>query len=305
MNLQTFKEKKEEFINFLDIEKNLSKHTKSAYSSDLDQFIIFWNRLEETIPTSVQNAINRFFIHLFNKKINSSSIARKISCFKSLQKFLSRSGLKLNIHLTRPRLEKKLPVYLSIQEIINLLDVQEYKLPTKSPLREKAILELLYATGIRCSELVNIKFQDIDFNQKTILIKGKGNKERISLFNNTTKEKIINYIDVERAPIEKPSEYLFLNNRNEQLSTRSIQRTLKMFRKFLNVEKSITPHKIRHSFATHLLNKGVDIRTLQELLGHKSLSSTEKYTHVTLGHLTEICNTLHPINFMDYDDESE
>lgn len=305
MTLQEFKIKKEEFISFLEVEKNLSKHTKSAYNSDLDQFIFFWNKLEQAGPTSIKNTIDRFFIYLFNKRINSSSIARKVSCFKSLEKFLKRSEIKLDLHLTRPRLEKKLPVYLSIQEITNLLDVHAYKLPTKCPLREKAILELLYATGIRCSELVNIKMQNIDFNQKTVLVKGKGSKERIALFNNTTKEKILNYIEVERSAIEHPSEFLFLNNRDEQLSTRAIQRTLKMFRKFLNIEKSITPHKIRHSFATHLLNKGVDIRTLQELLGHKSLSSTEKYTHVTLGHLTEICNTLHPINFMNSDDNSE
>ena len=305
MNVEEFKIKKEEFLNFIEIERNLSKHTKSAYNSDLDQFINFWKNLEQLKPTILKNALDRFFIHLFNKKINSNSIARKVSCFKSFEKYLKRFNTKLDLNLIRPRLEKKLPVYLSIQEIVNLLDVDNYILPTKSPLREKAILEMLYATGIRCSELVNIRIQDIDFSQKTILIKGKGKKERITLFNNSTKEKISTYIEIERPTIEESTEYLFLNNMGEQLSTRSIQRTLKMFRKFLKIEKSITPHKIRHSFATHLLNKGVDIRTLQELLGHKSLASTEKYTHVTLGHLTEICNTLHPINFMKKDDSSK
>lgn len=306
MNLKEFKEKKEEFLSFIDVEKNLSKYTKNSYSCDLEQFTKFWEKIENISPTSIKTALDRFFIHLFNQKILSSSIARKVSCFKSFEKFLKRQDIKLNLHLIRPRLEKKLPVYLSTHEILNLLDIDDYSLPTKCPLREKAILEMLYATGIRCSELINIKIQDIDFERKTILVQGKGRKERLALFNNSTQERILKYIEVERAAVEKPSEHLFLNNRNEKLSTRSIQRTLKMFRKFLNIEKSITPHKIRHSFATHLLNNGVDIRTLQELLGHKSLSSTEKYTHVTLGHLTELCNNLHPINFMaDSDDNSE
>lgn len=298
MKIDEFIRHKEQFLLHIDVERNLSKHTVNAYTTDFEQMVAFWQSTPLLKEASLNQVLDRFFIHLFHKKVSSPSIARKISSFKSFEKFVEKKGIALDLQLARPRIEKKLPVYLSVDEMFKLLDTDDYDLPTKYPLRDKAILEILYATGIRCTELVHIRMCDIRFDQKTILVRGKGNKERLVLFHETTKEKILAYMNVERNYVYNYNEYLFVNSNNEQLSTRTIQRIVKMFRSFLSIEKKITPHKIRHTFATHLLNQGADIRVLQELLGHKSLASTEKYTHVTTTQLKEVCNTLHPIHTM-------
>ena len=182
-----FQEKRDEFLTYLSVEKNLSVHTQRAYKLDIDQFIDFWHSLppDDSKNLTCRQIIERFLISLFYKKIDKSSIARKFSCFKSFEKFLRTQGIKLDLKLTRPRLDKKLPIYLTVDEVFHLLDsVQDHELPTQRPLRDKAIFELMYATGIRCSELVNIKLSDIDLDNKTIRIIGKGNKERIVLFGN-------------------------------------------------------------------------------------------------------------------------
>ena len=290
---------KNDFLTFIRVEKNLSNHTLRAYESDLNQFFGFWDQLpkQDKQQLSPRQIIERYLVNLFHKKIDKSSIARKFSCFKSFEKFLQGQGIVLKLKLQRPRLDKKLPVYLSVDEVFYLLDtISNEKLPTKKPARDKAIFELLYATGIRCSELVAIKFKDLDMNSKTIRIKGKGKKERIVLFGQKAQERLQAYFHNERPRINNPEEHIFLNNRDEALTTRSVQRVFEMFRSFLKFERRITPHKIRHSFATHLLNQGVDLRTVQELLGHKTLASTEKYTHVSLEDLAKLCDTIHPMN---------
>jgi len=301
MTLAEFKAKKEEFITHLKVEKNLSPNTLRAYTSDLTQFINFWEDLtpKEKKVLAIRQIIERFLVSLFYKKIDKSSIARKFSCFKSFEKFLQTFGIDLSLKLQRPRLDKKLPIYLSIDEIFYLLDqVADEELPSRRPVRDKAIFELLYATGIRCSELVNIRFKDLDMTNKTIRIFGKGRKERIVLFGNKAHERLDAYLHHERPYPQSPTEHLFLNYRGTALTSRSIQRIVHMFRTFLKIDRHITPHKIRHSFATHLLNQGADLRIVQELLGHKTLSSTEKYTHVQLDDLATMCDTLHPLNRM-------
>jgi len=298
MNLKEFNKKRQEFLSYISVEKNLSSNTQRAYDSDLKQFATFWQSLkkDDKKNLSFRQIIERFLVSLFYKKIDKSSIARKFSCFKSFEKFLNNFGIKLSLKLTRPRLDKKLPIYLSIDEIFHLLDnIKNKDLPSKRPCRDKAIFELVYATGIRCSELVNIKISDIDFSNKTIRIFGKGRKERIVLFGKKAKDKVTEYFESERPKIKYNNERLFLNYRNDPITSRSVQRIFEMFRKFLKINKEITPHKIRHSFATHMLNKGADLRVIQELLGHKTLSSTEKYTHVSLDKLSQICNDANPI----------
>lgn len=290
---------KDDFLTFLKVEKNLSDHTLRAYESDLSQFFKFWNTLSSDDKTHLtpRQIIERYLVALFHKKIDKSTIARKFSCFKSFEKFLKTCDVILKLKLQRPRLDKKLPIYLSVDEVFYLLDtIADEQLPTKKPARDKAIFELLYATGIRCSELVAITIKDIDMTHKTIRIKGKGRKERMVLFGQKAQEKLTRYINLERPKVAHGNDHLFLNNRDEQLTTRSVQRVFEMFRSFLKFERAITPHKIRHSFATHLLNQGVDLRTVQELLGHKTLASTEKYTHVSLEDLTKLCDTIHPMN---------
>jgi integrase/recombinase XerC len=299
MNLHEFKEQKNAFLTYLQVERNLSKHTLKAYESDLRQFTDFWQALstQEQQLLTVRQIIERYLVSLFYKQIDKSSIARKFSCFKSFALYLQQRDITLNLHLKRPRLDKKLPIYLSIDEMFHLLDtINDTDLPTRSPVRDKTILELLYATGIRCSELVNIKLCDIDMGAKTIRIHGKGNKERIVLFGDKAKKKLLEYTTQERKPSTSMAEYLFLSNRHTRLTPRSVQRIIEMFRGFLKTDRPITPHKIRHSFATHLLNQGVDLRLVQELLGHQSLTSTEKYTHVSLDDLARMCDQIHPIN---------
>ena len=298
MTQKEFTLKKDEFLTYLDVEKNLAQNTQKAYASDLHQFIQFWEHLDKDTKKHLplRQIIERYLVNLFYKKIDKSSIARKLSCFKSFEKFLRGKGFQIDLKLRRPRLDKKLPIFLSVDEIFYLLDqVTDEQLPTRHPIRDKAIFELLYATGIRCSELVSIAFGDIDWHDKTIRILGKGSRERLVLFGQKAKTKLLEYLDKERPKPKKNNEFIFLNYRKQPLTTRSIQRIFEMFRKLLKIERHITPHKIRHSFATHLLNQGADLRVVQELLGHKSLASTEKYTHVSLEELAKLCDTIHPI----------
>lgn len=297
MNMHDFIEKKDAFLIHLEVEKNVSAHTLRAYSTDLQQFIDFWYDMTDLEKKEIplRQAIERFLVSLYYRNMDTSSIARKFSCFRSLERHLRATGIDLNLKIQRPRLKKKLPVFLSIDEVFHLLDtVKEDDLPSKKPIRDKAIFELLYATGVRCSELINIRFKDIDFDNKMIRIFGKGKKERVVLFGDKAKEKLLTYIDKERPRVHNADEQLFLNYRNEPLTPRSVQRIFEMFRSFLKVERDITPHKIRHSFATHMLNQGADLRVVQELLGHQTLSSTEIYTHVSLEDLTRMCNEIHP-----------
>lgn len=299
MHKKEFEKYKDDFLSYIEVEKNLSHNTQRSYKSDLDLFLEFWERISKTESTDIafRRAIERYFVHLFHKKIDKASVARKISCFKSFELFLHSLGIPLKLKLKRPRLEKKLPVYLSIDEIFYLLDsIKDEDLPTKRPSRDRAIFELLYATGIRCSELCSIEMRDIDMEEKVIRIAGKGRKERFVLFGSKAKERIEKYLKEERPRITTQRDRLFVNQRNTPLNPRTVQRIIHMFRQFLKGNKSITPHKLRHSFATHLLQQGVDLRVVQELLGHETLSSTEKYTHVSVTELADMYDSIHPLN---------
>ncbi len=303
MTLKEFKNKIEQFLVYIEVERNLSENTHKAYARDLNQIYHFWNdsTLQEKKELPFSRILERFLVMLYHKKINKSSIARKLSALQSFEKYVLSDGIQLNLKVIRPRIDKKLPVYLSVDEIFYLLDsIKTEDLPTQRPFRDKAIFELLYATGVRCSELISIRIQDIDTDQKTIRIMGKGNKERVVLFGTKAATSLAAYIDHERSPILKNDEFLFLNHRNEQLTSRSIQRIMEMFRSFLKIDRPITPHKIRHSFATHLLNEGADLRAIQELLGHATLASTEKYTHVSTTELITMCDTFHPLKEKKY-----
>ena len=299
MEQEAFCQKVDSFLTHLQVERNLSHNTVRAYRADLKLFIKFWQDLspQEQISLALRQIIERYLVSLYYKKIDKSSIARKLSCFQSLSKYLQGNGIQLNLELKRPRLDKKLPIFLSVEEIRHLLDgVPDNALPTPYPIRNKTIFELLYATGIRCSELVKIRLCDIDTINRTIRIKGKGQKERIVLFGKKAHKRLTTYMEVERPQSFSSDEPLFLNRKRHGLTSRSIQRILEMFRPFLKTNRPITPHKLRHSFATHLLNQGADLRVVQELLGHQSLSSTEKYTHISLEKLTQMCKTIHPVN---------
>ena len=235
MKYEALLKKKDEFLIYIDVERNLSSHTQRAYHSDLEQFFEFWAKLnaQEGKNVVLRRVISRFLMSLYNDPHDKSSIARKISCFNSFERFLKANGIDLDLKLTRPRLDKKLPVYLSVDEIFYLLDsVKIEDLPSRFPYRDKAIFELIYATGIRCSELVNICMSDIDLTNKTIRIFGKGRKERIVLFGQKAIDSLTSYIEKERTPAIKLNDPLFLNVRNGKLTPRSVQRIFEMFRTF-------------------------------------------------------------------------
>lgn len=287
MNFEKFCTYMETFLTHIKTEKNLSSHTYRAYEGDLRQLISFWDTIQqrESNNYTLSSILERYFAMLYHKKIDSSSIARKISCLNSYEKFLNKQyALQLDLQLTRPRVAQKLPTSLPIHTILEMLDtVPLEKIPTQFPLRDIAIFELFSATGIRCSELVALKIKDTNILEKKIIIHGKNN--RVISFGASCEKKLLRYLSHERPAIKHPSEYLFLNYRHEPLTTRSIQRIFTMFRDWLQIDHPLTPHIVRHSFATHLVHQGTDVKQVQELLGHKTIASAEKYTHKA--HTTE------------------
>ncbi|OGB85967.1 hypothetical protein A3J41_02285 [candidate division TM6 bacterium RIFCSPHIGHO2_12_FULL_38_8] len=297
--------KKDDFLTYLDIERNVAVNTYKSYQYDLNQFFTFWNGLHHQkngMPHSIQEAVPKFFMHLHGLKVQKSSIARKVACFQSFVKYLHRNNIAINLKLTAPRINKKLPTYLTTDEMTYMLDkLPDEMFSSKRPIRDRAILETLYATGVRCSELTNIKLNDINFDHKTILITGKGNKQRMVLFGNKAKAQLLKYIQEERVKDFKNTkvEFLFLFANGSKLTDRSLQQILHDLSIKLPFKKMITPHKLRHSFATHLLNAGMNLRALQELLGHSSLSTTERYTHVTTKDLKELYQTMNPMEFLN------
>lgn len=308
MDLRGFQDKVAEFLIYLEVEKNVSPNTLRAYRGDLKQLVQFWDRISKTENNlSTEDVIRRFVHSLYFKKISKSSLARKFSCFRSIAAFLKAEGIILKIDMKSPRLNRKLPSVLTVDEIFYLLDkLKDSLLPTRFPCRDRAVFELLYATGARCAELVNIRLQDIDFDGKSLLVCGKGRKDRIVLFGEKAQKSLERYIKRERSFLiqekngEASNNFLFLNYSGSQLTTRSVQRICQMFRKFLKLGRSLTPHKIRHSFATHLVNQGVDLRVVQELLGHKTLATTQIYTHVSSADLAKMCDEKHPLNELDH-----
>lgn len=306
MDKQTVAHRIKDFIAYLEVEKNASDHTLRAYKSDLRQLMQFWESTTKTnsiITDNFDSVIRRFIVALFYKKISKTSLSRKLSCLRSFHQFLIAVGVPVNISFKSPRLDRKLPSTLTVDEIFYLLDTIDPKqLPTRFPQRDKTIFELIYATGVRCAELVNIKLSDISMSDKCIRIMGKGRKERIVLFGSKAQTMLEQYIATERPRVLKDPDqpYLFLNFAGGQLTTRSVQRIFEMFRRFLQIDRKLTPHKIRHSFATHLLHQGVDLRMIQELLGHKTIASTEIYTHVSNAQLAQMCDSKHPLNNLSH-----
>lgn len=301
MNYEQAYQYKDDFLTYLDVERNSAHNTYKSYQYDLEQFFTFWKtkrQQDATLLLHLQEALEAFFMHLYKAGIQKSSIARKIACFKSFEKYMHSCNIDIHLRLVTPRIERKLPTYLSIDEITYLLDqMSDKELKSIRPLRDRTVLELLYATGVRCSELCDIKLIDIDLDQKTILITGKGDKQRIVLFGDKAKERLLTYIQDERLKDvgSKLINNLFVTQWGDPLQDRGVQRILNKFSKRLGSKKQITPHKIRHTFATHLLNAGMDLRALQELLGHTSLATTERYTHVSVKDLKELYTTINPL----------
>lgn len=281
----------EEYIRYLEYEKRYSKETIRNYESDILQFIDFCDS-EDINYKDIDYDFARFYLKELKEKRNekATSVSRKISAIRGFYKYLVNENIIDNNYfdlLVLPKKEKKLPRYFEYKELEELFNVSD--LTTTLGQRDRLILELLYATGIRVSELVNIKIDDIDINNNKIKILGKGNKERIVYFENVCKKVLNMYLKDGYKELNKyNNEYLILNNQGNKLTTRGVRYILDKLIRETSLNKKISPHMIRHSFATHLLNEGCDLLSVQELLGHESLTATSIYTHITNDRMKEI-----------------
>lgn len=280
----------EDFLIYLKKEKGYSLHTIHSYRIDISEFIEFLKDRKggKSLLKTTRRDVVDFLGHLLKYGYHHASAARKLSSVKSFFKFLYRQGLiRINpaLDIKTPKLPKRLPKFLTQAQVQEVLD--KFSLSK----RDKAILELLYSCGLRASELVGLNINDIDFFNEEIKVMGKGGKERIVPFGEKAKRALKEYLEEVK---EKGSKAVFLNKRGERLSTRSLQRIVNRILSALADASGINPHIFRHSFATHLLERGCDLRAVQELLGHSSLATTQFYAHLTPERLKEIYEKAHP-----------
>ena len=283
-----------EFLRYLLIDKGYSNNTIESYKRDLDKFLEF--NKDKNIDKISNEDLKKYVKYLKEEKLNEKSIARNISSLKSFYKFLVISKYINNNPsdaLFLPKVKKSLPNTLTEDEVLKLLDIE---LTDNFSYRNKAMLELMYATGLRVSELIDLKLQDIDLNQDIIRTFGKGSKERVIPIGDYAKEYLEKYIYEYRGSMLKrvTSEYLFLNNHGMKMTRQGFFKIVKKIAKEKGINKELSPHTLRHSFASHLLKYGADLRTIQELLGHSDISTTQIYTHITNEELKKNYEYFHP-----------
>ena len=297
------------FVKYLNHEKGYSKHTRRNYRVDLEQFSSF---LTEKGPgfrnggnngVTVQEiegaAIRKYVGSLYGKR-KRTTIARKLSAVRSFFLFLEKEGLiKTNpaVEVQSPKLEKYIPSHLPVDDVFRLMDLPDRE--SRLGLRDLAILEVLYSCGIRVAELAGMDVSSIDHDQRLVKVRGKGDRERLVPIGRQALKAVKAYLDAtpeirKKMALAGRDEPLFLNFRGGRLSTRSIGRIVKRYAGAGGLAEDISPHSMRHTFATHLLDGGADLRSVQELLGHKSLATTQKYTHVSLKRLMEVYDKTHP-----------
>lgn len=287
------KDRIERFCTHLTVEKNFSPHTLAAYRTDLDQFAAFVkDELGPAGPEGVTHLLLRRWLALLHRDHAKSSIGRKLAAVRSFFRFLMREGeVRKNPaeNISTPKKEKTLPFHLNIDEATALMDAPG---DTLLGLRDRAILETLYSCGFRVSELVSLNVMDVDLIEGLARVVGKGNKERVVPVGSHARKAVADYLAARRDPAgETP---LWLNARGGRLTRRSVARIVDRYILKIASMKKISPHKLRHTFATHLLEAGADLRAIQELLGHASLSTTQKYTHVSIDMLMEVYDKAHP-----------
>lgn len=278
----------EDFIAYLKKEKNYSSHTLRNYKSDLEHFFEYLK--EQGTSIFEKNCVSQFISFLMKYGLDARSVARKLSAIKTFFKILKRLGFIDKNPITgirTPKQKKHLPGFLTYEQIKQGFDI--------SDLRDRAIMELLYSCGLRASELVGLNLEDIDFNRGEVKVRGKGRKERIVPLGRVAHQVILKYLPERGKQIKSgnPSA-VFLNCRGERLTTRSLQRIVHKYLIKLANASGTNPHVLRHTFATHLLENGADLRAVQELLGHASLSTVQIYTHLTVKRLKDIYKRTHP-----------
>ena len=285
----------EEYLNYLEYNKNYSPKTIENYRLDLSDYFAFLSKECLDYKEVEYEDLMGLFDHFEKLNLSSKTIRRHISSLKGFYKYLNRKNIiSVNPfdYVILPKKEIKLPKYLSYDELLEIFHNLEIK--NEYDLRDRLILELMYATGVRVSELVHIKLTDISFSNQSIEVMGKGSKERIVYYNNVCKKILEQYKDVYDKLNKKKIDYLLFNQKGDPLTTAGVSYILNNVIKKVSFQKHITPHMLRHSFATHLLNNGCDLLTVQELLGHSSISTTGIYTHVTLDHMKEVYYNCHP-----------
>ncbi|NTW82530.1 MAG: site-specific tyrosine recombinase XerD [Chlorobiaceae bacterium] len=288
------------FLNYLLIERNFSENTRLSYQHDLERYLLFMQdhigSLSEIMPPLVQE----FITSLYHTGLEASSLARNISAIRSFHKFLATDRILVtnpaeNLH--QPRQSRYLPSVLTVDETMRILDAPLTQIPAgKFHLRDKAVLEFLYATGIRVSELVNLQQQNLYFDAGFARIFGKGSKERLVPVGRSAIEWTTRYINELRISLVRrdSEDYLFLNARGRKLSRMAIFNIVRQYASLAGIEKEISPHTFRHTFATHLLEGGADLRSVQEMLGHSSIVTTQIYTHLDRSFIKEVHKTFHP-----------
>ena len=287
----------EKYLDYLKYNKNYSDKTILNYELDLKDYFNFLKVECLDYKEVTYSDLMPLFKHFETNKLTNKSIRRHISSIKGFYKYLVNNEIvNANpfIYVNLPKKEQKLPRYLTLSEMLSIFDKMEIK--TNYDLRDRLILELMYATGVRVSEDINIKVYDIDFYNNSIKVLGKGSKERIVYYNEVVGDLLSKYMSIYDSLNKKNLEYLFLNQKGDKLTTKGISYIINQVIKKISFNKHITPHMLRHTFATHLLNNGCSVTTVQELLGHSSIGTTGIYTHVTFDHIKEVYYKTHPRN---------
>lgn len=282
-----------DFLEYLKINKKYSSHTISSYEDDI---LEFYNVIDKDIINMNEDKVRIYLTYLYERKLNRNSVSRKLSSIRSFYNYLYNMDIVVKnyfIDIHNPKKTKGLPHYLKEEEIDKLFDIPDIKSPLGQ--RNLLIIEMLYATGVRVSELVNIKVKDIDKYNDSIKILGKGSKERIVYFGSFCKHSLDMYLNDGRIKLDKnKNEYLFLNKNGNKLSDRMIRNILDDLILKAGVDKHISPHMIRHTFATDMLNSGADLMTVKELLGHENIDTTSIYTHITDEQIRKVYESCHP-----------
>ncbi|MDD5614381.1 MAG: site-specific tyrosine recombinase XerD [Candidatus Omnitrophica bacterium] len=285
-----------DFLSYLGLERGLSENTVKAYNKDLSKFYGFIQSRKVDLKSVRRDLISDYLWSEREKGKESSTVARNLVSIKSFFRFLTREGHvdeDPTEAMDSPKLWKKLPEVLSVNEVEKLLNSAEGRSP--QAIRDRAILELLYASGLRISELVNLKVFDVNLDVGFLKCKGKGGKERIVPVGSEAAKAIQRYLKEARAKyLKKSSDFLFLNRSGEKISRQTCWKIIKKHAVLSGIKKYISPHTLRHSFATHLLEHGADLRSVQEMLGHANISTTQIYTHVDREYLKQIHKKYHP-----------
>jgi integrase/recombinase XerC len=317
----------QEFVNYLKFEKHFSDYTTRCYGTDLEQYVTHitgpaghsdsggnhgegWNsstatavqteqKVDQLLLAADVNSIRAYMAQLNDHNYSKSTLARKLATLRSFYKFLVKRHHITNNPVSTirtPKQEKKLPKFLEYEQIQKLLNTPPAE--TWLGARDRAMMEVMYSTGVRVSELVGLNLDDVDFLSEVIHIRGKGKKERICPIGSRALQAIQNYLEFRNKRMESDANFdtrvLFANKHGKRLSTRSVRRKMDKYLLEAGLDPDISPHTLRHSFATHMLNNGADLRSVQELLGHQSLSTTQIYTHVTTHHMKEQYQNAHP-----------